>query len=95
MTDYTELIKQLERSLHLGDAPIGRGWGTLIDKQTLKDAIDTIKTLTTERNQLQNDIWELNDLLEFKDDMIGHLKTQCKTCPHDAIWEKRGFIDYE
>lgn len=83
MNNHTELIENLEHYLNLGDAPIGRGWGTLIDKQTLKDAIDTIKTLTTERNQLQSDIWELNDLLEFKDDMIKRLKAKYDTCPHD------------
>lgn len=41
MTD-TEIIKAFNNLIHLGDAPIGKDYGVIVDKQTLKEALDLI-----------------------------------------------------
>lgn len=47
MTDK-EITKALDDLIHLGDAPIGKDYGVIVDKQTLKEALDLINHLKAE-----------------------------------------------
>ena len=87
MNEYKELIEKLEHYLNLGDAPIGRGWGTIIDKQTLKDAIDTIESLANEKETAERKLQSETKLKAIKDlcmsvpDCGVCLLSIGKTCP--------------
>lgn len=84
MNDYKELIEKLEHYLHLGDAPIGRGWGALIDKQTLKDAINAIEQLVKAQKETA---YLLKQYIPFTDNPCGF-------CAHkNAKYDTKEFIE--
>ena len=58
MTD-NEIIRALDDLIHLGDAPIMKGFGVIIDKQTLKDTLDLINRLKAENERLKKQNQEL------------------------------------
>ena len=52
MTDK-EIIKTLTKAVFIGDSPIGKGFGTIIDKQTVKETIDFINRQKAEIERLK------------------------------------------
>ena len=52
MTDK-EIIKTLTKAVFIGDSPIGKGFGTIIDKQTVKETIDFINRQKAEIDNLE------------------------------------------
>ena len=56
-----EVIKTLEGFLHQGDSPIGSEFGVIIDKQTIKTAIDLINSQQKEVERLISILLKLLD----------------------------------
>ena len=52
MTDK-EIIKTLTKAVFIGDSPIGKAFGTIIDKQTVKETIDFINRQKAEIERLE------------------------------------------
>ena len=52
MTDK-EIIKTLTKAVFIGDSPIGKGFGTIIDKQTVKETIAFINRQKAEIERLK------------------------------------------
>ena len=52
MTDK-EIIKTLTKAVFIGDSPIGKDFGTIIDKQTVKETIDFINRQKAEIERLK------------------------------------------
>lgn len=58
MNDYKELVAKLRKWQTLGDAPVGNGFGVIVDKLTLKQAADVIEHLVKERDEWQDRYFE-------------------------------------
>lgn len=59
-----EIIVKLEKLLRMGDSPIGKGFGVIMDKGLLKEVIDLIneqradiEQLETLRKNYENNFW--------------------------------------
>ena len=61
MTD-NEIIQALERSLQMGDAPIGAHWGVLLTTKLLSDSLDLIKRQQAENERLNGDLARDNNV---------------------------------
>jgi hypothetical protein len=61
MTD-NEIIQALEKSLQMGDAPIGAHWGVLLTTKLLSDSLDLIKRQRAEIERLKGALAMDNDV---------------------------------
>ena len=52
MTDK-EIIKALTKAVFIGDSPIGKGFGTIVDKQLLSNTVDLINRQKAEIERLK------------------------------------------
>lgn len=52
MTDK-EIIKALTKAVFIGDSPIGKGFGTIVDKQLLSNTVDLINRQKAEIDRLE------------------------------------------
>ena len=69
MTD-NEIIIKLEKLLRMGDSPIGKGFGVIIDKGLLKEVVDLI-------NEQRADIEQLEALREnYENNLLPILETR-------------------
>lgn len=86
MTD-NEIIKALDNLIHLGDAPIGKGFGVIVDKQTLKEILDLINRLKAEKERLETviDIWQVGYASMKKG--VRELEEQLATAKSEAYKE--------
>lgn len=48
MSDYKEMICLLRNLENIGDMPIGKHWGVIVDNLTIKNATDMITELRNE-----------------------------------------------
>ena len=95
MNNYDELIDKLSFALQLGDAPIMKGSSILVEKTTIKEAINAIKRLIKERDAASTDLKEFVDCDMCKNNTDECLNSGfCKECSvgkstRDS-WEWRG-----
>lgn len=52
MTDK-EIIKALTKAVFIGDSPIGKGFGTIVDKQLLSNTVDLINRQKAKIDRLE------------------------------------------
>ena len=80
MTD-NEIIQALEKSLQMGDAPIGAHWGVLLTTKLLSDSLNLIKRQQAEIERLEKG--GLKEAMTFN----------AKTIKEAAVEEVRLFLN--
>lgn len=65
-----EIINKLDRLIHLGDSPIGKGFGIIVDKQTLKEMFGLISRLKAENKNCGKKILNQREQLKATNQKI-------------------------